>query len=229
MLKFSIMNTLKFRVFPSVNYHATSSYHLNKSYLVVARNIPRHSKIKICKSSTVRSNKVSRMWVSMEKSNLKQLPQRVEYKPYEYKGMRAINTKLQEKLHAMHLQKDCMIVFHAQNIIYYEPPMHNREISASYLINQLPSVQTGLSQANFICKLYSVNPLHSKHSSPREFPIYFWNFNTVSSFILHSFPSCSFLVAILIITCSPIKTLLKQIVHELDQRHNIKFNHTHTH
>jgi hypothetical protein len=53
-----------------------------------------------------------------------------QYNPYEYKGMRAINTKLKEKLHAMHLIKDCIIMFHAQKIIYDEPSMHKEAISA---------------------------------------------------------------------------------------------------
>lgn len=73
--KFYRESTLKLSLSLS-KYHVNSSYHLNKSYPKVARNIPHHSKIKICKSAIVSSNKVSWMWISMEKSHLKQLPQR---------------------------------------------------------------------------------------------------------------------------------------------------------
>lgn len=73
--KFYRESTLKLSLSLS-KYHVNSSYHFNKSYSIVARNIPHHSKIKICKSAIVSSNKVSWMWISMEKSHLKQLPQR---------------------------------------------------------------------------------------------------------------------------------------------------------
>jgi hypothetical protein len=42
----------------------------------MARNIPHHSKVKICKRAAVSSNKVPWMRISMEKALLEQLPQR---------------------------------------------------------------------------------------------------------------------------------------------------------